>query len=48
MGLAQKPQNGEPKFINLLFLEHLKNYFIGPSKYIFGCALKLTVCKLLN
>ena len=27
-GPAQKPQNGKSKFLNLLILEHLKNYFI--------------------
>ena len=27
-GAAQKPQNGKSKFLNLLILEHLKNYFI--------------------
>ena len=32
---AQKPQNGKPKFLNLLILEHLKNHFIEPPKYIF-------------
>ena len=26
--LCQKPQNGKSKFLNLLILEHLKNYFI--------------------
>ena len=30
--LGQKPQNGKPKFINLLILEHLKNYFIELPK----------------
>ena len=27
-GPGQKPQNGRTKFLNLLILEHLKNYFI--------------------
>ena len=27
-GLGQKPQNKRTKFLNLLVLEHLKNYFI--------------------
>ena len=37
---GQKPQNGRTKFINLLILEHLKNYFIeAPNKFL--CALKL-------
>ena len=27
-GLGQKPQNKRTKFLNLLILEHLKNYFI--------------------
>ena len=27
-GPGQKPQNGKTKFLNLLILEHLKNYFI--------------------
>ena len=27
-GLGQKPQNEKSKFLNLLILEHLKNYFI--------------------
>ena len=31
-GLAQNPQNGKPKFINLLILEHLKYYFTEPPK----------------
>ena len=30
--LGQKSQNGKPKFLNLLILEHLKNYFIEPPK----------------
>ena len=47
-GLGQKPQNGKPTFINLLILEHLKNYFIEPPRYVFWCALKLMVQKLLN
>ena len=47
-GLGQKPQNGKPTFINLLILEHLKNYFIELPKYVFWCALKLMVQKLLN
>ena len=29
---GQEPQNGKSKFINLLILEHLKNYFIEPPK----------------
>ena len=29
---AQKPQNGKPKFLSLLILEHLKNDFIEPPK----------------
>ena len=28
--LGQKPQNGRTRFLNLLILEHLKNYFIEP------------------
>ena len=28
--LGQKPQNGRTKFLTLLILEHLKNYFIEP------------------
>ena len=35
-GLGQKPQNGKPKFPNLLLLEHLKNHFIEPPKFFFG------------
>ena len=31
-GLGQKPQNGKSEFLNLLILEHLKNYFIEPPK----------------
>ena len=31
-GLGEKPQNGKPKFLNLLILEYLKNYFIEPPK----------------
>ena len=31
-GLDQKPQNGKPKFLNFLILEHLKNHFIEPPK----------------
>ena len=31
-GACQKPQNGKSKFINLLILEYLKNYFIEPPK----------------
>ena len=27
-GPGQKPQNGKTKFLNLLILEHLKNYSI--------------------
>ena len=29
-GLGEKPQNGKPKFLNLLILEHLKYHFILP------------------
>ena len=31
-GLGQKPQNGKPKFPNLLILDHLENHFIEPLK----------------
>ena len=31
-GRAQKPQNGKPKFFNLLILERIKNYFIEHPK----------------
>ena len=30
--LGPKPQNGKPKFLRLLILEHLKNYFIESPK----------------
>ena len=36
-GLGEKPQNGKPKFLNLLILEHLKNYFIEPLNKFSMC-----------
>ena len=49
-GLGQKPQNGKPKFPNLLILEHLKNHFIEPLNKFLVCFeinglknLKLTI-----
>ena len=30
--LGQKPQNGKPKFLNLLILQNLKSYFIKPPE----------------
>ena len=52
MGLDQKPQNGKPKFPNLLILEHLKNHFIEPLNKFLVCFeinglknLKLTILR---
>ena len=49
-GPGQKPQNGKTKFINLLILEHLKNYFIEALNKFLMCFeinelknLKLTI-----
>ena len=42
-GPALKPQHGKPKFLNLLILDHLKNYFIEHPNKLFWCALKLMV-----
>ena len=47
---GQKPQNKRTKFINLLILEHLKNYFIEALNKVLMCFeinelknLKLTI-----
>ena len=32
---AQKPENGKSKFLNLLILEHLRNYFIKNLNKLF-------------
>ena len=49
-GPGQKPQNGKTKFLNLLILEHLKNYFIEVLNKFLMCFeinglkyLKLTI-----
>ena len=44
---GQKPQNGKTKFLNLLILEHLKNYFIEALKFeINGLKnIKLTILR---
>ena len=49
-GPDQKPQNGRTKFINLLILEHLKNYFVEALNKVLMCFeinelknLKLTI-----
>ena len=34
---GQKPQNGKTKFLNLLILEHLKNYFIEALNKFLMC-----------
>ena len=36
-GPGQKPQNGRTKFLNLLILEHLKNYFIEALNKFLMC-----------
>ena len=37
---GQKPQNGKTKFLNLLILEHLENYFIEPlNKLLIRCEI---------
>ena len=52
---GQKPQNKRTKFINLLILEHLKNYFIeAPNKFLMCFEinglknLKVTFCGFLS
>ena len=52
MRLGQKPQNKRTKFINLLILEHLKNYFIEALSKFLMCFeinglknLKLTILR---
>ena len=49
---GQKPQNGRTKFLNLLILEHLKNYFIEALNKFLMCFeinglknLKLTILR---
>ena len=49
-GPGQKPQNGRTKFINLLILEQLKNYFVEALNKVLMCFeinelknLKLTI-----
>ena len=51
-GPGQKPQNGKTKFLNLLILEHLKNYFIEVLNKFLMCFeinglkyLKLTILR---
>ena len=51
-GSGQKPQNGKTKFLNLLILEHLKNYFIEALNKFLMCFeinglknLKLTILR---
>ena len=51
-GSGQKPQNGKTKFLNLLILEHLKNYFIEVLNKFLMCFeinglknLKLTILR---
>ena len=36
-GPNQKPSNKQPKFLNLLILVHLKNYFIEALNKFFMC-----------
>ena len=51
-GPGQKPHNGRTKFLNLLILEHLKNYFIEALNKFLMCFeinglknLKLTILR---
>ena len=51
-GLGQKPQNKRTKFLNLLILKHLKNYFIDVLSKFLMCFeinrlknLKLTILR---
>ena len=53
-GPNQKPSNKQPKFLNLLILVHLKNYFIEALNKFFMCFeinglknLKLTILRFL-
>ena len=43
---GQKPQNRKSKFINLLILENLKNYFIGHQNKFSGVLNGLKILKL--
>ena len=52
--VRQKPQNKRTKFLNLLILEHLKNYFTEALNKLFMCFeinglknLKLTILRFL-
>ena len=54
-GPGQKPQNGRTKFLNLLILEHLKNYFIEALNKFLMCFeinglknLKLTILRFFT
>ena len=51
---GQKPQNGRTKFLNLLVLKHLKNYFIETLNKFLMCFeinglknLKLTILRFV-